>query len=360
MALSPNTIEFDRTATTLQEVSAVAGSACVARSLRSFTRTDDIDARCDRTVAAFLNHRILTHLLRQLTLAGLNLSALSVAKPIWEGCSTSAVAGPVPPRPDGRIPLDTIAAALDGHRTLQRGIVTLLAQSFPASFLLMFGQGIALAHPGYAERFSHDIDLLVPDAAHGQVIVDALRDQGFVTSGPRFGLHGGVAIHDWRLDAANFGGQRMHIDISTAAITNTNGWMRPLVLPDLFDTARAVTLADADSTSVLVPSDTHQLVLLCEKAQRKHRYDARVRCDATVLIRDGELDTVAVADTVRKFDLTGSLRWTLRTDRTRYDVRHRSWRDLATTALITAMAHRTYRPSPVHNGAARLFRRVLA
>lgn len=359
LASSRNTAGSDQTATTLREVSALAGSTCLAPSLRYFGRADDIDARCDRTLAAFLNHRIVTHLLRQFILAGLHLRALTVAKPIWDGCSTSTVVPPLSAGPDGRITLDTIAAALDAHRALQRGIVTQLARTFPRSFLLMFGHGIALAHPGYTERFSHDIDLIVADPAHGQAIVDTLRDQGFATSGPRSGSYGGVAFHDWRLDAANFGGHRMHIDISTAAVTNTNGWMRPLVLPDLFDAARAVTVADGGPHPVLVPSDTHQLVLVCEKAQRKHRYDARVRCDAAVLVRDGVLDDTAVAETTRQSGLTASLRWALGTDPTRYD-RRRGWRDRASSALIAAMAHGTYRPSPVHDGAARLFRRLWA
>lgn len=353
-----NTAGSDRTATTLREVTALAGSAHQAPSLRSFAQADDIDTRCDRTLAAFLNHRIVTHLLRQFTLAGLDLRGLAVAKPVWDGNSTSTVVPPLPAGPDGRITLDTIAAALDAHRALQRGIVTMLSRSFPGAFLLMFGQGIALAHPGYTERFSHDIDLLVADPAHGQAIVDALRDHGFATSGPRAGSYGGVPFHDWRLDAANLGGHRMHIDISTAAVTNTNGWMRPLVLPDLFDEAQAVTIAEAGPYPTFVPSDTHQLVLVCEKAQRKLRYDARVRCDAAVLVRNGVLDDAEVAETARRSGLTASLRWALGTGRTRY--RLAGWRNRASSALIAAMAHGTYGPSPVHDGAARLFRRLWA
>lgn len=360
LALSRNIVGSDRTATTLRETSELAGSACLAPSLRSFAQADDVDTRCDRMVAAFLNHRIFTHLLRQFTLAGLNLQALTVAKPIWDGCSTSTVVPPLAAGPGGRITLDTIAAALDAHRALQRGIITLLAQAFPASFLVMFGQGIALAHVGYTERFSHDIDLLVADPTDGQAIVDALRDQGFATSGPRFGSCGGVAFHDWRLNASNFSGHRMHIDISTAAVTNTNGWMRPLVLPNLFDAAQMVTVPDAGLPPVLVPSDTHQLVLVCEKAQRKHRYDARVRCDATVLLRDGALDDVAVTETAKRSGLTGSLRWAVGADQTRYERSLRNWRDHASSVLIAAMAHGVHRPSRLHDGAARLFRRLWA
>ena len=355
-----NTAGFDRTATTLREVSVLAGSACLAPSLRSFAQADDIDARCDGTLAAFLNHRIVTHLLQQFNLAGLNLRGLSVAKPIWDGCSTSTVVPSIPAGPDGRITLDLIDAALCAHRSLQRGVIKLLARSFPGSFLVMFGQGITLAHPEYSERFSHDIDLLVADPANGQAIVDALRDHGFETSGPRSGSYGGVAFCDWRLNAANFGGHRMHIDISTAAVTNTNGWMRPLVLPDLFDAAQTVTVADTAPHPILVPNDTHQLVLVCEKAQRKHRYDERVRSDATVLVRDGTFNDAAVAETTRQAGLTASLRWALGTDRNRCDRGPGGWRDWTSSALVAAMAHRTYRPSPVHDTAAGLFRLLWA
>jgi hypothetical protein len=358
LASSPNTAGSDRVATTLRELSILAGSACLAPSLRTLARADDIDACCDRLMAAFLNHRVVTHLLRQFSLAGLNLQTLTVAKPIWDDCSTSTVVPPLQAGPAGRIALDAIAAALEAHRALQRGIVTLLTRSFPASFLLMFGQGIALAHPGYTERFSHDIDLLVTDPMHGRAIVDALLDQGFATSGPRSGSYGGIAFHDWRLDAANFGGHKMHIDISTAAVTNTNGWMRPLVLSDLFDTAQAVTVASAGSHPILVPSDNHQLVLVCEKAQRKHRYDTRVRCDATVLVREGLLDYAAVAETARQSGLSESLRWALGPNRARFGQHHLNWRDRASYALIVGMAQSTYRPSPVHDIASRLFRRV--
>lgn len=356
----PNIAGSDRTATTLREVSLLAGLPTLAPSLRSFAQADDVEVRCDRMVSAFLNHRIVTHLLRQFDLAGLNLRDLTVAKSIWDGCSTSTIVPPILAGPDGRITLDTIAVALDAHRSLQRDIIALIARSFPGLFLVMFGQGIALGHAEYTERFSHDIDLLVADPEHGQVIVDKLRDQGFETSGPRSGSYGGVAFHDWRLDAADFRGHKMHIDISTTAVTNTNGWMRPLVLPDLFDTAQAVTIADPDSYPVLVPNDSHQLMLLCEKAQRKHRYDARVRCDAEVLLRSGMLDMAAIAETTRHAGLTASLRWALGTDRTRCDRDRGGWRGRTSSALIIAMAHGTFRPSPVHDGAARLFRLLWA
>jgi hypothetical protein len=355
LALFLTTNRSDLTPTMLKEVSILAGSACLARSVAiSFDSSDDIDELCDRTVAAFLNHRVVTHLLSQLTLAGLDLSAMTVAKRVWDRCSTSTVVRPLSAGLDGRVTLKAISEALDAHRSLQRGIVTLLSRSFSTSFLLMYGQGIAIAHPAYSERFSHDIDLLVTDPGHGQGIVDALNDLGFVTSGSRSGSYGHAGFNDWRLDAANFRGHKMHIDISTTTVSNSTVWTRPLVLPDIFATAQAVTGPSGGAQPILVPSDTHQLVLICEKAQRNHRYDARVRCDAAVLVRGELLDVAAAAQTARQFGLTGSLGWALRASETGSGRRH-SWQDLASSALIAAMAQRTYGSSPAHDVAARVF-----
>lgn len=342
----------------LREVSASAGTSRAVPALQSFKEADDLEALCDRALTAFLNHRIVTHLLRQLTLARFDLRTLTVAQRVWDSCSTSTV---VPTRAhptDGRITLAEIAAALDNHRALQRSLVAELARSFPGTFLVMFGQGIALAHRSYAERFSHDIDLLVEDPGDGQAIVEALKAEGFRTAGPRSGSYGGVAFHDWRLDHSNLDGHRMHIDISIGAVTNSNGWMRPVELPGLFDSARTVDMPDAGPCQVLVPSDGHQLVLVCEKAQRKHRYDARVRCDTAVLVRKGALDDSALLEIISNAGLAETLRWALGPDGPRTEPRRRGWRDAALSALIAAMAHRAYRPSLAHDNAARLYRRL--
>jgi hypothetical protein len=268
------------------------------------------------------------------------------------------------------VPLDLIRRALETHRKLQRRTLALLARSSPGQFMLMFGQGVVLAHPAYAERFSHDIDLLVRTASDGQSIVDALSDQGFVTTDARSGFYQGVPFNDWTLDAPDLDGHKMHVDISTGAITRSDSWMRPLVLPDLFEAAHAVTPPDPGTYTVLVPSDSHQLLLLAEKTQRTHRYDYRVRCDAMVLARDGLIDADAVTEAARQAGLINSLRWILGDHQSIVRDR-RTRRDLVSSQLIATMAYGTHRPrgdyrgwqhhpSRLHGVAARVFRRLAA
>lgn len=365
MASFRNTAGSD--STLLREISIHAGSGRIAPSLRSFTGSQ---ARCDQVAATFLNHRILTHLLRQLTAANFDLNELSVAGEVWDECSTSSVVPQLPSDADGRVSLDRIARALETHRALQRRTLMLLASSLPGSFMVMFGQGVALAHPGYSERFSHDIDLLVRRASDGQSIVDALSDQGFLVSDVRSGSYRGVPFNDWTLDAPDLDGHKMHVDISTGAITRRDSWMRPLVLPDLFEAAHAVTLSHPVTHTLLVPSDSHQLLMLAEKTQRTHRYDNRVRCDATVLVRDGLIDADTVSEAARRTGLMNSLRWILGDYRSILRDR-RTLRDLISSQLIATMAYGTHRPqgnyhgwqhhpSRLHGIAAQAFRRLEA
>lgn len=344
MALFLSTAGSD--STLLREISARAGKGDVAPSLRSFAGSQ---ARCDQVAATFLNHRILTHLLRQLAAANFDLKELSVAGGVWDECSTSAVVPQLPPDAGGRVSFDRIARVLGTHRALQRRTLMLLASSFSGSFMVMFGQGVALAHPGYSERFSHDIDLLVRRASDGQSIVDALSDQGFVTSDARSGSYRGVPFNDWTLDAPDLDGHKMHVDISTGAITRSDSWMRALVLPDLFEAAHAVTLSRPVTHTLLVPSDSHQLLMLAEKTQRTHRYDYRVRCDATVLVRDGLIDPDAVCEAARRAGLMNSLRWILGDHRSVSRGR-RALRDLVSSQLIAAMAYGTHRPHGDYHG----------
>jgi hypothetical protein len=343
----------------LREVVATAGTSEPIPSLSASAGLSGDTGRCDLAVAAFLNHRILTHLIRQYEIADVDLTTLSVDKTIWENCSTSTVVPHVRGEADNRIRLDQIAAVLNAHRDIQKRIVARLAESFPQSFLVMFGQGISLTHE-YAERFSHDIDLVVASPTDGRAIVELLRDLGFDTTEARSGIHRGVAFSDWCLDTQDLDGHTMHVDLSTGAITRSDSWLRPVVLPDLFDAARVVTLPHSAGSTVLVPNDAHQLLLLAEKAQRTQRYDSRVRCDASVLMRDDNVDHEFVAESARRAALTNSLRWILGGEVPRRGQDHRGARDRLNAFLISQMAYGTFRQPPLHEIAARAFRHVCA
>ncbi|WP_328451983.1 hypothetical protein [Amycolatopsis sp. NBC_00438] len=221
----------------------------------------------------------------------------------------------------------------------------------------MFGQGISLAHPEYRERFSHDIDLVVANPASGNKLVGILNDLGFATTDVRSGSYRDVPFHDWTLDAPNIDGHRMHVDVSAGAITRADGWMKPVVLPNLFDAAQVVALPSAQDTSVLVPSDTHQLLLLVEKVQRTQRYDYRVRCDVNVLVRLGNLDTDFVAVAARHSALSNSLRWAVG-GRLLSAPRRRNLRDRVNSLLIAAMARTAHGVPRTHGLAAKAFRRI--
>jgi hypothetical protein len=111
-------------------------------------------------------------------------------------------------------------------------------------------------------------------------------------------------------------------------------------------------------------------LMLAEKTQRTHRYDYRVRCDTTVLVRDGLIDAGAVSEAARRAGLMNSLRWILGNHRSVLRDR-RAMRDLVSSQLIATMAYGTHRPqgdyhgwqhhpSRLHGIAARAFRRLEA
>lgn len=355
-----NIVGSDPSAGVLREVVANAGSDAPTSALATESGGGLSEELSDDLVSAFLNHRILTHLIRHLTMVGLDLSAIRVAEAIWERCSTSTVVPALPSGPDGRIPLGQIGERLDHHRDIQRRVVATLAQSVPQSFLVMFGQGISLAHPEYAERFSHDIDLVVSSPESGHAVVRILNDLGFDTTDARVGSYLGVPFHDWTLDASNIDGHRMHVDISTGAITRSDGWMKPVVLPDLFDAAQAVDLPHLPAARVLVPCDTHQILLLAEKAQRTQRYDCRVRCDATVLTRLGDVDAGFVTEAARQSALSSSLRWALGGSRHELGTEHQDVKERVSSFLISMTARGTYDVSPLQSVASKAFRRFCA
>jgi hypothetical protein len=344
----------------LAEVSALAGTAASLQSVGPFAARDG-DNRCDRTMALFLDHRVATHLFKQLTLSGLDLRELTVARAVWERCSTSGVVPELARRSDGRIPLRSVFLAMAAHRALQWDIVASLASAFTGAFLVMFGQGIAVAHPGYSERFSHDIDLLVPDSVRGRALVGALRDLGFQMSNARSVNHDGREFHDWRLDAPDFHGHRMHVDISSPGVANTNGWRRPFMVSNVFETSREIQVGPGclggSGHSIFVPSDTHQLLLVCEKAQRRLRYDARVRCDATVLVRDGEIDGRELIEISRGYGLTATLRWALGTSALKRSVAY-EWRGALCAGLIPFIVQSSHAPPAVQRTATGALKRL--
>lgn len=341
----------------LREVTARPGVDDVSPSLRAVFSGTSAQANGEMAVSAFLNHRIVTHLFRQLDAAGIDIAGLTVADAIWNDCSTNTVVPAIDRDAAGRVPLGRIRQRLDHHRNLQRRMITLVAETVPLSFLVMFGQGIALAHPEYRERFSHDIDLVVSTAAEGEAMVAQLNDAGFATTEDRSGSYRGVPFRDWTLDAADLDGHRMHVDLSMGAITRSDGWMKPVVLPDLFDAAQVISLPGPTTASVLVPSDTHQLILLAEKLQRTGRYDNRVRCDANALLRFGRVDLGFVTDFAHCSDLSNSLHWALGS---KPGGGSRGLRDRTNALLIRAMARDTHRPSRLHKPAAKAFRRTCA
>jgi len=356
-------VESDSAAVLLDQVAARAGTSDVAPWLIGVSGSLCSSAQGDPVVSAFLDHRVLTHLLRQYELAGVDLRAIGVDAAIWARSSTSSVVAPVRSGDDGRVTLDQVRDRLDHHRKIQRRVIRVLAESCPQSLMVMFGQGIALAHPEYAERFSHDLDLVVSDPEAGHAVVAQLHGLGFVVTEARSGSYRGVPFHDWTLDADDLDEHRMHVDLSTGGVTRSDDWMRPLVLPDLFEAATTVALPDAPLRSVLVPSDTHQLLLLTEKAQRQQRYDHRVRSDAGVLLRLGRVDLDVVREAARRSALTSSLRWALGEGLGRPRADHRYARDGMNALLIRAMTRDVRRPAGwrVHHGlAARVFRRLYA
>jgi hypothetical protein len=249
--------------------------------------------------------------LDQLETAGADSRALTMARAGWEKSSTSSVVAiPTRARSQSRVRLSDLRAAFDQHRRSQEAIIDRLASAFGDALLVPFGQGLKAAFPQYSGRVSHDVDVMVADEPTGEAATRLLgREFGFSVSDDRRTVDGDKRFRDWRLDATDASGNRLHVDVTLAALSNSTSWLPPFVLPGLFTDARSVPLRDG---SVQVPSDAHQLLLLAQKALRNLVFDARVRCDATAITAFGAATIDTATPVAAREGLDASLAWALK------------------------------------------------
>lgn len=271
----------------------------------------DRDDAIDRAMARALQQRVAMLFLDQLEAAGANSQALTMSRAGWERSSTSAmVAIPMSAGSQGRVRLSELRTAFDRHRRSQEAIIDRLALAFGDALLVPFGQGLKAAFPQYSGRVSHDVDVMVADEPTGEAAVRLLGTEfGFTVSDDRRTTDGDEWFRDWRLDGTDASGNRLHVDVTLAALSNSTSWMPPFVIPGLFADARSVPLRNG---SVRVPSDAHQLLLLAQKALRNLVFDARVRCDAAAIAAFGAASIDTATPVAAREGLDASLAWALR------------------------------------------------
>jgi hypothetical protein len=288
----------------------------------------------DKAMGLALRHRLPMALVDNLVAAGADPSRLTVSRDTWLKSSTSQILAQ-PPAGEPRVTLAWLRGELLRHRRAQWQVLSGLAD-FKDELLLCFGMGLSVRFECYESRWSHDIDLLVSSPRVGDRIARVLVDeQGFVLTERR--ALGDSAVADWRLDKLNPDGRLLHVDLSSSAISNSTSWMPPLQLGEVFE--RSLRTANGHD-SMQVPCDVHQFLLLAHKAQRNLMFDRRVRNDAVVLLKHGDIDLAALKAHAGDVRLSGATAWLTAPQPTAKN---------AETALISLVA----RLGPGHDRARR-------
>jgi Uncharacterised nucleotidyltransferase len=323
----------------------------LTEACRAVLGAADRNDAIDRAMTSALEQRVAMLFLGQLEAAGADSRALTMSRAVWETSSTSSVvANPAPTTSAGRIRLSALKSAFDQHRRVQEAIIDRVSSAFGDALLVPFGQGLKAAFPQYSRRMSHDVDVMVATEATGEAVVELLGSEfGFSVTDDRRTSNGDERFRDWRLDTTDASGNRLHVDVTLAALSNSTSWLPPFVVPDLFAAARSVPVRNG---LVRVPSDAHQLILLAQKALRNLVFDARVRCDAAAITTFGApaMETATLVAT--REGLSASLAWALEPTPLRSH--------LATGALwerrsIDAFACSSPLPRQVRSHAARLY-----
>jgi len=273
------------------------------------TASADIDAAIDELMKFALAHTTALATMEHLEAAGLDLAHTTVSRTVWESSKTCTSIRPrltdVSP---GRVALADLREAHEQHRRRQTEVLALLGAELPTDCIVLYGQGLAIAHPTYRYRFSHDIDLYATSVAAGRRAVTLLVDQlRYQITVERTGTLNNTEVLDWKLDRDEPDGNRFHVDISAGALANADSWMPPFAVDGLVERARTVR---APWGSAQVPSDTDQILLLAEKSLRNCSFSRREVND-TLVLSHGSIDWDAALSVATRYGLTASLDWML-------------------------------------------------
>lgn len=263
--------------------------------------------RLDQLVSVALTHNSPLILLERLRRAGWSLPELSIAETTWRASSTSkTVAQNLRQSAASRFDLDELYRALQEHVAWQRNVLADVARQEPRCVVL-FGQAIAARYPSYRERFSHDVDLLCPDAeamgtvaAHLQSALGYHRDEGRCAD-----AEGGLAKISLSKEHAK--GNRLHADIYAVGILSGSGQVPPFVVPTLFERADR---SEVGGVGLLLPSAEDLLLLTAQKAQHLGRYTMRLVSDTVIVLNSGEyIDWAYVRRWGVRQGIAGALHW---------------------------------------------------
>jgi hypothetical protein len=291
------------------QLSIPARTPAVSAAARDIATSPDRQRAIDEAVSFALAHTTLLTLIDHLEAAGLDLVRTGTSRAIWQSSKTSTSIRPrlndIEP---GRVALADLRAALEYHKRRQAEVLAFLAAEMPHDCIVLYGQGLAMAHADYRCRFSHDIDLYAVSAAAGRKMVNLLVEHfGYGVTVDRTGSYRSVEVLDWKLDLDERDGNRFHIDICTGALANADSWMPPFGVDGLVDRART---ADTRWGAALVPSDTDQMLLLAEKSLRNCSFSRREVSDALVLL-GGSIDWDFVLARATRRGLAAPLDWML-------------------------------------------------
>ena len=273
------------------------------------------DAAIDSVFDAAITRRATFPLLRHLAAAA-PLGDHSLAAEVWFRNSTSRTIGfPRRRTPTGRIPLTELDRLFAEHRAIQRQVLGELATVTDGHVVILFGQGMALLHPEYAARFSHDMDLLVIEDALAETVVQALAKLGFSPELDFSSRPGGQQLRRWEFFRSYPEGNVMHVDLYLRGIADSYAnqiitparKVPPLLLGRAYE--RSLT-ADLDGARVRVPRDEDSMLLVAQKSQRHLSMTFREVGDAMAAMADPAFDWGLIGDDIESYwlgEVTGAL-----------------------------------------------------
>jgi hypothetical protein len=266
--------------------------------------SDRLEEMFAESYPAFLRHGTLSQAFFHLIESGADLDRLSIAALAYRRTHPlNRILGAPTEDQGDRISMAWVNAQLQRHSSILR---TLLAEfagpEEEQSFIILGGQGLRIACPPY-ERWSHDIDLAIPDVDRGLDLVNRLVNRfGFVVHRSTLSGHGKSASAIVRL-VRMIDGHEVHADVHSRGDPGDEsaGYVEGR------DAGPQAGMIDGRQVLVLSPVDMLLRVLL--RIVRDGLVTHRARNDAWVLLtgRAGPLDWGGLCNQARAAGVGGVL-----------------------------------------------------
>jgi len=279
------------------------GVAVVGQLLRS----RDPERALDNVISASLQHMCPLPVIRQLELGGTDLRRASVSRHVWFSARTSRTV-PLLNGAGGssRLTLAHIQRSLQTHVDELSELEAFANEYSHGCAFSISGQAISALFPNYLGRFSHDLDVMVPDLASAQELVEALcRRHSFRITWDRTTVINGAPVGDFLLDAEYGRGGRLHMDLYAGGIPADEKGAPALRLPHLLS---RISFVNTQQGVRPLPSVEDLFVLLAHKIQRNGAFVFRSVADAEHLVSEC-FDLAYLADAISRNGLAPAVQW---------------------------------------------------